>query len=661
MFSGVTALTLFDLVVRSMRKNIKHYYLYFFALIFSVTLYFVFATLQHDDSVVARSGGSMGSAFAVAGILLLVIAGIFIIYANAIFLKRRSREIGLYQLIGLSKNKVVRLLMIENVLLSSGALFIGIGVGILVSRLFLLLLMKLIGFDGVISVSFSTTAVVQTIIVFMVIIGLTSIQMLFTVYRNTLLNLFNADKKGEIPKKPKSILSAIVAILGIALVVFGYWLSGRMLNEMLFFNMLAVLASTILGTYLLFRVTIGWVLYKIRASKQGHLGLKNSLSLATLMHRMKGNANSLTIITVLSAMTLTMLAVAYSLYYATEKETRYALPFDYMIEEWAEGHLTDEAISLEQFESELTTAGIDYTKTKLELLAVEGVYEKGIFPAVVGPRQFLANSYIVNASQLQEAGLAVEIPADGTLIYHDALIGKFVKDIETPFEIDVTSSNPTRTFKAVKYGEGDVINASAGSQLVVNENDFEKYKQEMVPESMEDVFEEWIVQTVYALNITDKNDLAQASHIYTQNCDEGRSCGIDYYSMYENSLEGSGLFIFIAGFLGLVFLISTGSILYFKQMTEAEQEKQSYKTLRQLGFSKKEIMRGIVRKQIFVFGLPLAIGLLHSIFAIKSASFLFVSDITVPTTIAMGVYALIYLLFAVLSVGYYKKTVSEAL
>ena len=117
----MTALTLFDLVIRSMRKNIKHYYLYFFALIFSVVLYFVFATLQHDPSVVARSGGSMGAAFKVAGILLLFIAGIFVVYANAIFLKRRSREIGLYQLIGLTKGSVSRLLIIENTLLSAGA------------------------------------------------------------------------------------------------------------------------------------------------------------------------------------------------------------------------------------------------------------------------------------------------------------------------------------------------------------------------------------------------------------------------------------------------------------------------------------------------------------------------------------------------------------
>src|SRR5690554_6767125 len=100
-----------------MKKNVKHYYLYFFALIFSVALYFVFASLQFDTTVAERTAlsGSMTSGFKVANILLIVIAGIFIIYANSIFLTRRSKEIGLYQLIGLTKNAVAKMLIIENV------------------------------------------------------------------------------------------------------------------------------------------------------------------------------------------------------------------------------------------------------------------------------------------------------------------------------------------------------------------------------------------------------------------------------------------------------------------------------------------------------------------------------------------------------------------
>ena len=647
-----------------MRKNIKHYYLYFFALILSVVLYFVFATLQYDESV-ANGSSSMGTAFLVAGILLLFIAGIFVVYANAIFLKRRSREIGLYQLIGLSKSKVSRLLIIENVLLSMGALIVGIGAGLLVSRLFLLLLMKLIGHEGFITVSFSLAAVIQTIIVFIAIISFTSIQMLFTVHRSTLLSLFNAEKKGETPRKPKTFVSALLAILGIVLIIYGYWLSADMLNDRLLFNMLAVLASTILGTYLLFRVTISWLLYQIRMRKQGHLGLNNILSLAPLIHRMKGNANSLTIITVLSAMTLTMLASSYSLYYSSEKETRYALPFDFSFEEDLESELIEGVLSAEAFEAQLKENGIDYTSGEIEYLGVEGTYEEGVLPAImdINNSEVLYNTYMVSAEQLQKAGLQVETPKEGTTIFHSLEMSIYAKNIKFPFEIKISSSEPEINFTAVKFGEGDVRNAGWKNHLVVNNIDFEKYKNAMAAENI--VHNEIEDMTVNArvFNIIDKDQLAIASGIYTQDWDEEEwwQYEADFYSSYERSMQGNGLLIFIAGFLGLVFLISTGSILYFKQMTEAEQEKQSYSTLRQLGFSVNDIMRGIIRKQVFVFGLPLAIGIIHSFFAIKAASFLFMSDITVPASIAIGIYAVIYLIFAFLTVGYYKKTVKAAL
>lgn len=121
------------------------------------------------------------------------------------------------------------------------------------------------------------------------------------------------------------------------------------------------------------------------------------------------------------------------------------------------------------------------------------------------------------------------------------------------------------------------------------------------------------------------------------------------------------MLIFIAAFLGLVFLISTGSILYFKQMTEAEQEKQSFKTLRQLGFDVDMIMKGIIRKQAIVFLLPLSIGMLHSIFAIKAASFMIRSDTIFPASIAMTSYTVIYFVFALFTIGYYRNIVKKTL
>src|SRR5699024_12682270 len=92
----------------------------------------------------------------------------------------------------------------------------------------------------------------------------------------------------------------------------------------------------------------------------------------------------------------------------------------------------------------------------------------------------------------------------------------------------------------------------------------------------------------------------------------------DFYSAYEGSRQTFVILIFIAGILGFVFILSTGSILYFKQMTEAEQEKNHYRTLRQLGFQVNDIMKGIIRKQVFVYLIPLGIGLIHAALDRKS-------------------------------------------
>ena len=128
---------------------------------------------------------------------------------------------------------------------------------------------------------------------------------------------------------------------------------------------------------------------------------------------------------------------------------------------------------------------------------------------------------------------------------------------------------------------------------------------------------------------------------------------------YNLNLYGST--IFTTAFLGLAFLLATGSILYFKQMSEADEEAESYKTLRKIGFTQDELLRGIMMKQLFNFGVPLVIGLLHSYFAVKSGWFLFGTEMTTPLVITMALYIAMYAIFAALTINYYKKIIKQAL
>lgn len=116
------------IILRNLKKNIKNYYLYVFALIFSVALYFSFVTLQYDPAMDEVSGSVKGgAAIGASSVLLVAIVAIFLLYANTIFIKRRSKEIGLFQLIGLTKSRIFALLSAENLILYFGSMFAGIG------------------------------------------------------------------------------------------------------------------------------------------------------------------------------------------------------------------------------------------------------------------------------------------------------------------------------------------------------------------------------------------------------------------------------------------------------------------------------------------------------------------------------------------------------
>jgi len=119
--------------------------------------------------------------------------------------------------------------------------------------------------------------------------------------------------------------------------------------------------------------------------------------------------------------------------------------------------------------------------------------------------------------------------------------------------------------------------------------------------------------------------------------------------------------MFIVAFLGLAFLITSGCILYFKQMDESEDEKPNYTILRKLGFTEKDLLTGIIIKQLFNFGIPLVVGLLHSYFAVQSGWFLFGTELWTPMIIVMIIYTALYSIFGILSVLYYKKIIKEAL
>ena len=659
-------MSLSKLVLRSMKKNMKHYYLYFFALIFSVTLYFSFVTLQNNTEVWAavQMSGTATAGFKAATYILYFIVLFFVLYANHLFMKRRSKEIGLYQLIGMTKGLIVRLLAVENILLFVGAVIIGMLAGFFSSRVFAMILLRVLEKEALVTMTFSTQALMQSIIVFTILLIIVLIQMAWMIHHVSLLSLFSAAKQADERVRRFSAFQMVIGFLGLILIVYGYYASTKLFDiesaGNLFINMIIILATTIGGTFLVFRFSVAFIMNTIRLKKKGHLSIKDVLALTPIMHRMKSNAKSLTLITVLTGVSLGVTTLSYIAYYSSEASAYSQVPGDFiLLEEQGEGFLEkleENNIAYDKIDYRLqgVTAAVGQLMSKKQqdnpLYTMEGTI------------------YTIPLSDYQQSVPEAKLSGNEVILTNYGGYMAEMFPLEKDHDLVVSAGELEETFHVVDIHDKSVISgivtAGGGGPIFVVTDDMFKSL------TTQAALYPWHHQTTITLKSNE--DIATAEKLYIQSNagiitavdDKGKTkqyTQSSYEGKRKDNIESLGLTIFTTAFLGLAFLMTTGSILYFKQMSEAEEERDSYTILRKIGFAEKDIMKGIYMKQAFNFGVPLVIGLLHSYFAVKSGWFLFGTELTAPLWIAMCCYIALYTIFAILSVGYYKKVVRQSL
>lgn len=660
------AMTLSRLVLKSMRKNIKHYYLYFFALIFSVTLCFSFTTL-HNNSTVKKAleeSGTATAGFEAATFVLYFIVTFFVLYANQLFMKRRSKEIGLYQLIGMTKGLIVRLIALENIILFVGAVITGMAAGYLSSRLFAMVLMRLLGLEVVVDLAFSREAFNQSLIIFAILLAVILLQIVWMIQRVSLLSLFNASKAADERVKRFSVFHMLMGIVGLLLIIYGYYESTSLFSvedkevmKNLYLNMLIILFSTILGTFLFFRYSVALILNSLRIGKKGHLKIADVLAVTPIMHRMKTNAKSLTLITVLTGLAVGISTLSYITYYSAETKAHQSSPYDYILLNEEGGAFLNQ-LQQEGIEYEQTHYQISNVSLNLKDLMSESLKDSPLFGQEV-------NSAVIPLSDFQQVQPDMELREGEALLTSYVSLLSEIMPLESKKDIIVKAGEVEIPLFITEIREDFLLshNVTMGTPLIVVSD--ELFKQIIKVESKE---VSWHSQL--GINLVHQEDIARAEEIYqVEQSNVISEMNNPYESPLPRSFEGErktnvaifGTTIFITAFLGLAFLLTSGSILYFKQMAEAEEERESYTILRKIGFSTSDLIRGIYAKQAFNFGVPLMIGLLHSYFAVKSGWFLFGTELVKPLIIIASLYIAMYTIFAVLSTRYYKKVIKGSL
>ena len=642
-----------QLIFQNLKKNVKNYYLYVFALIFTVALYFAFVTLQYDPAMDETKGSIKGAAaIRAASILLVAIVSIFLLYANNIFIKRRSKEIGLFQLIGMTKRKIFRILTIENLILYFGSLLIGIFIGFSVSKLIMMILFKITGVEAVATLRFSTEALIQTIVVFAVIYLFIMLMNYIFIKRQSILSLFRVLSSTEEKVKKVSIFEMIYGIIGILMILLGYYISSKLfggdfttMNE-LFLAMLFILASVIIGTYLFYKGSVRFIFYVIRKKKDGYLTINEVLSLSSIMFRMKSNALLLTIITTVSALAIGLLSLSYISHYSAERLAQNNVVADFSITNKQDA---------ENFKEALEVNEIKYNEKMIDVIQVYANIEKIAESKLEDMNSDPRNMTIPVISD--KAAGSVDLSAEETLFtgYND-LLQKFMP-LKSSGQIELKGKNEVIPQKYLGLRKEYIVSyyfTSGGLPVaIVDETIFERLKKDIDPEIQKE-------STLYiGIDLQDETKLEEANDLFQNMTFTGKNDSL--LEMSNNQKRNMGLIMFIVGFLGLTFLVTSGCILYFKQMDESEEEKPNYTILRKLGFTQGDLLRGIQAKQIFNFGIPLVIGLAHSYFAVKSGWFMFGTELWTPMIIVMLLYTALYSIFGILSVLYYKKVIKEAL
>ncbi|WP_411738798.1 FtsX-like permease family protein [Peribacillus sp. S4] len=644
-----------QLILRNLKKNLKNYYLYVFALVFSASLYFAFVTLQYDPALDEAEGTVKGAAsIKAASILLVAIVSIFLLYANSIFIKRRSKEIGLFQLIGMTKNRIFRILSVENLILYFCSVFLGIFVGFAASKLIIMILFKIMGVQAIATLNFSFQPLVQTLLVFSAIYLLIMLMNYAFIKKQTILSLFRVTSMTEGKVKKVSMVEMIIGIFGIALIIAGYVISSKLFDGAftqmteLFMAMIVILATVIIGTYLFYKGSVSFIFNIVRKKKNGYLNINEVLSLSSIMFRMKSNAILLTIITTVSALAIGLLSLSYISYYSAEKMAQSSIPTDFSMTDMGDA---------DKFKEALSDSKIDYDAKVIDVIQVD-VNVKEIMETSLEGVNF--DSDIMTVPVISDESVkGINLAEDETLFSGYSSMMEKVISLKDSGKIELKGKNEVIPQTYIGLNDDTFLSyyfTSGGLPVaIVDQTIFDRLKKDIDPK----------IQKVSSVNIgidvKDEAELEKANDLFKRMSFKEEHVNDSQLEMFNTQKQNMGLIMFIVGFLGLTFLITSGCILYFKQMDESEGEKSNYTILRKLGFTRGDLLRGIQAKQVFNFGIPLVVGLLHSYFAVQSGWFLFGTEVWTPMIIVMALYTALYSIFGILSVFHYKKVIKESL
>ena len=658
------------LALTNLRNNRRVYLPYILSSIGIAMMFYIMCALGPGiDQENMYGGASVSSMMFLGSIVIGIFSVLFLFYTNSFIMKRRKKELGLYNILGMEKRHIAKVILRETLMVAVLCIVLGLGLGILFSKLMFLVLGKVLGLELPIAFIVPSSAVISTVALFFCIFFATMLYNILQVRLAKPIELLHGGETGE--KEPKA--HWLLAVLGALLLGSGYYIAVTItspLDALMFFFIAVILV--ILGTYLLFMTGITAMLKILKKNKKFYYKATHFTTVSGMLYRMKQNAAGLASICILFTALLVTVSTTFSLYTSMDDLIHTRYPRNILI---------------------LSRGANDAAKEAIQTIAEEECEKVG-----KEPLQLLERSYW-NCS-MNRIGNDFT-PLEGAYMYDSSgsystftlftleEFNRFSGQNETLGDNELLLSDPRGTFPA------DNSITISGREFSIRRTDYNMDDGEgsamiydiyyvVVPnmETVEFILEPTgnVLDPLYSYDFDidgEQEDIAALGSAIRYRFSEAFPMeGVEFDSLqaedsassYEDFFSLYGGLFFLGLFLGFLFLLGTALIIYYKQVSEGYEDARRFSIMQKVGMSHKEVKKSIHSQILLVFFLPLLTAVLHLAFAfpmlqkiLAVLNLVNVQLILLSTLGCVIVFAIAYaIIYAITAKTYYKIVESAA-
>lgn len=610
------------LAIQNIHNNKSTYIPYMITCIFCIAMIYMMEFLRDCptlDQAVLHSA-EVRMIISTGEVVVVIFCVIFLIYSNSFLMKRRQKEIGLYNILGLERNHIGIVLFLETILTTILSLAGGIAFGILASKLALLLLLRLLHIPAVLGFYISVKGILVCLAMFGGIFLLILLLNLRRIHLSRPIELLRGNNTGE--REPKA--KWLMALLGFICLGIGYYLAittESPISAISIFLLAVILVMA--GTYLLFTAGSIVILKFLRRRKSFYYKTGNFISISGMLHRMKQNAIGLASICILSTGVLLMISMTVSIYFGMNDIMINRYPYDTDIS--ITGVSEEECqTAIETFEKAISDNKVPVDKKAEEIyLTIVSHIDHGQIQ-IAEPSTLSDSASVLTLSLVPQSEYAKLTGTDPSL--QDGEILAWASN--TTEKSDTLTVNDS-VFSVKKWLKASPLTCGrdivyGNAVFVVTDSDFEKF-DEMRTEMYKDTSAAPTGQdlTVHlGLNITgsDKTKIAYGTPVLDAIKalqDNGQLSDNSWITSgiraqeYDSYYADNGSLLFIGIFLGSLFLLGTAMIIYYKQISEGYEDQNRFEIMQKVGLSHREVKGSIRRQILMVFFLPLLMAMLH--------------------------------------------------